>query len=55
MNADDCPNKPLGWWTLSGEDFLDALRRAASGEDPDLVYAEMYVNSEHQRPTRDSD
>jgi hypothetical protein len=40
----------LGWWTISGEDLLDAMRRAAAGEDPDLIYAEFYANSEHERP-----
>lgn len=39
----------LGWWTISGEAVLDALRRCAQGEDPDLVYAEMYANSEVER------
>ena len=37
----------LGWWTISGEDLLDMLRRSHDGEDPDLVYAEAYANSEH--------
>lgn len=36
----------LGWWVMSGGDFLFALRRAANGEDPDLIYAEQYANSE---------
>ncbi len=36
----------LGWWTISGEAFLDALRRAHKGEDPDVLYAEHYANSE---------
>lgn len=34
----------LGWWTISGAALLDALRRAAAGEDPDWVYAELYAN-----------
>lgn len=25
------------------------LRRVAEGEDPDLVYAEAYANSDHER------
>lgn len=37
----------LGWWAISGEALLDMLRRVASGEDPDLVYAEEYANSEN--------
>lgn len=42
--------KTLGWWTISGEDLLRSLRRCATGEDPDLVYAELYANSEVERP-----
>lgn len=40
----------LGWWTIAGEELLDMLRRAAAGEDPDLVYAEAYANSEVESP-----
>lgn len=36
----------LGWWAISGEEFLRALRLAHEGADPDLVYAEFYANSE---------
>jgi len=36
--------KPV-WWAISGDALLDALRRCANGEDPDLVYAELYANS----------
>ncbi|HUR18873.1 MAG TPA: hypothetical protein VMZ51_08070 [Acidimicrobiales bacterium] len=35
-----------GWWAISAEDFLRALRRVQMGEDADLVYAEMYANAE---------
>jgi hypothetical protein len=35
----------LGWWLVSGEDLLGVLRRVASGEDPDLVFAECYANA----------
>lgn len=38
--------RPLGWWTISGEDLLAALRRAHDGHDPDTLYAEMYANSD---------
>jgi hypothetical protein len=41
---------PLPWWTLPGEDLLNGLRRCAAGEDPDLVYAEMYANSTVEDP-----
>ena len=35
----------LGWWAISGHELLAALRRAASGDDPDVLYAELYANS----------
>jgi hypothetical protein len=41
--------KKLGWWVISGEALLDGLRRCAKGEDPDLVYAELYANSDIER------
>lgn len=46
----------LGWWSLSGEDFLTALHRVHDGEDPDLVYVEYYANSDHENvpPKEDS-
>lgn len=36
----------MGWWTIRGDAFLDALQRAHEGEDPDMIYAELYANSE---------
>jgi hypothetical protein len=38
------------WWTLSDESLRAMLRRVADGEDPDMVYMEMYANSEHELP-----
>lgn len=38
----------LGWWAIHGEDLLNMLRRCHAGEDPDLVYAEEYANSDHE-------
>lgn len=38
----------MGWWAISGEAFMEALRRAHDGEDPDLLYAEHYANSDHE-------
>lgn len=38
------------WWCISGAAFLDALHRAHAGEDPDLLYAEHYANSDIERP-----
>jgi hypothetical protein len=39
---------PLGWWTIAGEEFLRALRLVAEGDDPEMVYAEFYANSDHE-------
>jgi hypothetical protein len=36
----------MGWHTISGEHLMHVLRRVAAGEDPDLVYIELYVNAE---------
>lgn len=38
----------LGWWTISGDALLAALHEVHDGEDPDLVYAELYANSDHE-------
>ena len=39
----------LGWRTLSGEDFLAAMRRAHAGEDPDTIYAGWCADSHVER------
>ena len=39
----------LGWWAIAGAALLDLLRRAHAGENPDLLYAEAYANSDHER------
>lgn len=45
---------PLGWWTIAGSELLAALERAHSGEDPGVVYAELYANSDHEQvPPKD--
>jgi hypothetical protein len=35
----------LGWWSISGEALLNALRQVAAGDDPDVVYMELLANS----------
>lgn len=45
----------LGWWTISGEEFLHSMHRAANGESPDLIYAELYANSEVTRPAEEDE
>ena len=37
------------WWVIHEDDVLDALRRVQAGENPDMVYAEMYVNAEREQ------
>ena len=37
----------LGWHVISGEHFLDCLRRCEEGESADMVFAELWANSEH--------
>jgi hypothetical protein len=41
------------WWVISGESLHAMLQRCADGEDPDLVMAEEYANSSHERPEGD--
>lgn len=38
------------WWAISGDELLAALRRAAAGEDPDILYAELYASSGVEGP-----
>lgn len=42
------PAKDLGWHTMSGEFLLHIMRRCYEGEDPDLVFAEIYANAERE-------
>lgn len=46
----DCPPDPFGWWCIPGSDILAALKRCAQGENPDIVYAELYANYEVEPP-----
>lgn len=48
MNS-DAPAKPFGWHVIAGELLLDLLRRVAAGEDPELVYLELYANADQIR------
>jgi hypothetical protein len=47
MNGDE-QTTDLGWHVISGEQLLELLRRVAAGEDPDLVFAELWANAEHE-------
>jgi hypothetical protein len=47
MDDDDEDERdPLGWHVIPGTRLLDVLRRCSSGESADLVFAEMWANSE---------
>jgi hypothetical protein len=46
---DDDEHDPLGWHVISGSLMLDLMRRAAGGEDPDLLFAELWANATHNR------
>lgn len=41
-------NDKLRCWVLIEEELMEALARAAQGEDPALLVAEFYANAEHQ-------
>lgn len=35
-------------WVITQTQLLDLLRRAAAGEDPELLMVEEYANAEHR-------
>lgn len=35
------------YWAISEEAFVAALKRAYEGENPYVIYAEIYANSEN--------
>lgn len=45
----DNEERPLGWHVIAGEDLLASLRRCAEDENPDLVYAELWANADHEK------
>lgn len=44
----DTPGRPQSeqWWTINGQTIIDALQRAHDGDDPNIVYMELYASSE---------
>lgn len=32
-------------WVIEGGELMKALKRVQGGDDPDIVYAELYANS----------
>ena len=53
MNDDEAPD--LGWHVIGGDHLLELLQRCAGGEDPDMVFAEMWANAEHHHEEGDDD
>jgi len=39
-----------GWWVIHGDTIVQALNRAADGEDPELIYTELYANADTENP-----
>ena len=40
------PDDPTAeWWLIREDEILTALHRVHDGEDPDLLFAEMYANA----------
>jgi hypothetical protein len=38
----------LGWHVISGDLLLELLNRAKEGENPGLLYAELWANATHE-------
>lgn len=34
------------WWTINGAELLAALHRAHEGDDAEMVYLELFANSD---------
>ena len=45
MSADDD-----AWWVINAAELYEALERAHAGDEPYVVYMELYANSEIERP-----
>lgn len=49
MYSPEVEASDLGWHVIPGELLLDCLRRAAAGEDADVLFAELWANADHER------
>lgn len=45
----------MGWWTIHGSTLLSALHAVHQGGHPDIVYAELYANSDICTPDAEDD
>jgi len=48
------PGSPV-WWSISGDAIMECLRRAKAGEEPELIYAEYYANSDYYEVEEDEE
>jgi hypothetical protein len=39
----------MSWWVIEDAALMSMLRAVQQGDDPDIVFAEHYANSEHQK------
>jgi hypothetical protein len=46
LDGNDRGGNDLGWHVISGEVLLFYLKRARAGENPDLLFAELWANAE---------
>lgn len=37
------------WWVINGQELLNALKLCASGENPDIVYLELWANADTEK------
>lgn len=38
-------NPENSWWVINGEELLSALKSCYNGENPDIIYIELWANS----------
>jgi hypothetical protein len=36
----------MAWWVIEDAQLQEALKRAHAGEDPEVLYVELYANSD---------
>lgn len=46
--GDPTPPPDRAWHVINGAHLLDLLRRAAAGEDPDVVYVEAWLRASRE-------
>ena len=43
------------WWAINGQVLLDALHQVRNGDDPDVVYLELFANSDTEEVGEETD